>query len=85
MKEYDTFILTDLDKVREDVEQEMLIRDLTPGRQKYRCEFVKALISRNPEKYPDRLWLRLGRGQLVEQPWSIKNVERVNKIPERYR
>jgi phenylphosphate carboxylase gamma subunit len=85
MKEYDTFILTDLDEVQEDVEQEMLIRDLTPGRERYRSEFVKALISSNPEKYPDRLWLRLGRGQLVGQPWSIKNVKKVNKIPERYR
>lgn len=84
MKEYDTFVLTDLDEVREDVEQEMLIRDLTPGRKKYRCEFVKALISKSPEKYPDRLWPRLGQGQWVGQPWSIKNVERVDKIPERY-
>jgi len=84
MKEYDTFVLTDLDEVREDVEQKMLIRDLTPGRKKYRCEFVKALISKNPEKYPDRLWPRLGQGQWVGQPWSIKNVERVDKIPERY-
>jgi len=85
MKEYDTFILTDLNEVREDVEQEMLIRDLTPGKTKYRSEFVRALISSDPEKYPDRLWLLMGRGQQVGQPWSIKNVKKVNKIPERYR
>lgn len=83
--EYDTFILTDLNEVREDVEQEMIIRDLTPGRKKYRCEFVKALISKNPERYSERLWPRLGLGQWVGEPWSIKIAERVEKIPERFR
>lgn len=85
MKEYDTFILTDLAEVREDVELEMLIRDLAPGRKKYHYEFVKALISKDPNKYPGRLWPRLGRGQWVGQPWSIKKLGTVDKIPERYK
>jgi hypothetical protein len=95
MMEYDTFILTDLNEVREDVEQEMIIRDLTPGRKKYRCEFVKALISKDSKKYPECLWPRLGQGQClwprlglgqwVGEPWSIKIAERVEKIPERFR
>lgn len=82
MTEYDTFFLTDLSEVVEDDEREIVIRDLTPGRSKYRCQYVNALVSSDPDKYADRLWPRLGRGQWVGKPWSIKVVEQVQKIPE---
>ena len=83
MKEYDTFILTDPKLMPEDQEIELIIRDLTPEdiRYKYRSSFVMALISKSESKYPDRLWVRLGRGQLQEKPWSIKILKEVNKIP----
>lgn len=86
MKEYDTFILQDLDEFPEG-EHEMVIRELTPEdrRKKYRYLFVKALISKDPGRYPDRLWPRLGRGQWVGKPWSIKVLEIRDPIPERYR
>lgn len=85
MAEYDTFILTDLEEFRQDTEQEMVVRDLTPGRAKYRCQCVRALASSDPGKYPERLWPRLGRGQWVGKPWSVKIVERIDKIPEAWR
>jgi len=85
MREYDTFILTDLEEAVFDVEQDLTIRDLTPGRAKYCCKCVRAKISNSPDKYPDRLWPRLGRGQWVGKPWSIQVVEFVNKIPEAWR
>ncbi|GAB4273010.1 MAG: hypothetical protein Kow0092_28240 [Deferrisomatales bacterium] len=85
MTEYDTFILTDLNQAPLDAVQEMTIRDLTPGRAKYCCKVVRARISDDPDKYPDRLWPRLGRGQWVGRPWSIEVVEFVNKIPEAWR
>lgn len=85
MTEYDTFFQTDLEQVTQDAEQEMVIRDLTPGRSKYRCMYVKALISRDPDRYPDRLWPRLGRGQWVGEPWSLKVLEPVEKIPAAWR
>jgi phenylphosphate carboxylase gamma subunit len=83
--EYDTFFLTDLKDVEQDTEYEMVIRDLTPGRAKYRCQYVNALVSSDPDRYPDRLWPRLGRGQWVGQPWSVKVVTPIEKIPAEWR
>jgi phenylphosphate carboxylase gamma subunit len=85
MTEYDTFFLSDLKDVEQDAEQEMVIRDLSPGRAKYRCQYVNALVSSDPDRYPDRLWPRLGRGQWVGQPWSVKVVDKVEKIPAEWR
>jgi hypothetical protein len=81
-KEYDTYILTDLALVPEDKETEMILRDLTPSdrRYKYRSFFASAMVSRDDSKYPDKLWVRLGRGQLQEKPWSVKIVKEVNKF-----
>lgn len=81
-KEYDTFILTELSQVPEDQEMEMIVRDLTPAdrRYKYRSFYATAMVSKSESKYPDRLWVRLGRGQLQEKPWSIKIIKEVNKF-----
>jgi phenylphosphate carboxylase gamma subunit len=81
-KEYDSFILTELSEVPEDQEMEMIVRDLTPAdrRYKYRSSYVLAMVSKSESKYPDRLWVRLGRGQLEEKPWSIKIIKEVNKF-----
>jgi len=81
-QEYDTYVLTDLSLVPEDKETEMILRDLTPSdrRYKYRSFFASALVSRDESKYPDKLWVRLGRGQLQEKPWSVKIVKEVNKF-----
>jgi len=84
MKEYDTFILVDLAMVPEEKETELIVRDLTPAdrRYKYRSAFVTALVSRSESKYPDRLWIRLGRGQLQQKPWSIKILKELSKFPK---
>jgi len=81
-KEYDSFVLTELSEVPEDQEMEMIVRDLTPTdrRYKYRSSYVLAMVSKVESKYPDRLWMRLGRGQLQEKPWSIKIIKEVNKF-----
>lgn len=81
-KEYDTFVLTDLALVPEDQEMELIVRDLTPGdrRYKYRSAYVSAILSRSETKYPDQLWIRLGRGQLQEKPWSLKILKELNKF-----
>ena len=81
-KEYDTYILTDPALVPEDKETEMILRDLTPSdrRYKYRSFFASAAVSRDESKYPDKLWVRLGRGQLQEKPWSVKVIREVNKF-----
>jgi phenyl-phosphate phosphatase/carboxylase subunit gamma len=84
-KEYDTFVLSELSLVPEDKEMEMILRDLTPSdrRYKYRSFFASAVVSRDETKYPDKLWVRLGRGQLQEKPWSVKIVNEVNKFEQR--
>jgi hypothetical protein len=83
-KEYDTFLLTDPVSAPEDQEMEMVLRDLTPTdrRYKYRSFYVTALVSKSESKYPDRLWIRLGRGQLQERPWSVKILKELNKLPK---
>ncbi len=83
-REYDTFILTDPASVPEEKEMELIVRDLTPAdrRYKYRSAYVTALVSRSESKYPDRLWIRLGRGQLQEKPWSVKIIKELNKFPK---
>ena len=84
MKEFDTFILSDPATLVEDRELELIVRDLTPAdrRYKYRSAYVSAMISKSESKYPDRLWIRLGRGQLQEKPWSIKILKELNKLPK---
>jgi hypothetical protein len=81
-KEYDTFVLSDPASLLEDREMELIVRDLTPPdiRYKYRSAYVSAMISRSESKYPDRLWIRLGRGQLQDKPWSIKILKELNKF-----
>lgn len=81
-KEYDTFLLTDPTLVKEDQEIELIVRDLTPEdrRYKYRSFFAMALVSKSESKYPDQLWIRLGRGQLQEKPWSINIIKELNKF-----
>lgn len=83
-KEYDTFILVGPEMVPEEKEMELIVRDLTPAdrKYKYRSAYVTALVSRSESKYPDRLWIRLGRGQLQEQPWSIKILKELSKVPK---
>jgi hypothetical protein len=81
-KEYDTYVLTDLASVPEDKEMEMILRELTPSdrRYKYRGFFASVMVSRNEKKYPDKLWVRLGKGQLQEKPWSVKILKHLNKF-----
>lgn len=82
MAEYDTFIATDFAVMKEDEEVLSVIRDLAPGKMKYRSTHAKFKVSKDPKKYPDTLWIRLGRGQLVPTPCSIQVIEFVDVIPK---
>jgi phenylphosphate carboxylase gamma subunit len=83
-KEYDTFILTDPSEVIEDTEMEIVVRDLSPADRRYKFEgfHVNAKISKSADKYPDLLQVRLGRGQLFDETWSIEINEFVNKFAQ---
>ncbi len=82
MATWDTFIEKDFADMEEDVEKVVVIRDLTPGKRKYRSTYAKVKVSKDPKKYPEKLRVRLGRGQLVESPCSMEILEFVNVIPK---
>lgn len=83
-KEFDTFILEDPETFIEDQEVELIVRDLTPEdrKRKYCSFFAKAKVSKSSSTYPDLLWIRLGRGQLLEDPWSVEILSKVNKFSD---
>ena len=58
-------------------EELLFIKDLTPGPRKYDTKLVRAELSRNAAKLPDRdtLWIRSETGYLHPEPWSIKILE----------
>jgi hypothetical protein len=81
MAEYDTYISGDFKDMAEDVEIVTVIRDLTPGKQKYNSMYAKVRVSKDEKKYPNTLRVRLGRGQLVDKVCSVDVIEIVNVIP----
>ena len=76
-KEYDAFY--DNPKgITDGQELNIAIRELTPEdrRYKYRTRYVKAVLSKNPDKKKDDiLWLRFNRGSLYAKPFGIKIIE----------
>jgi len=82
MATWDTFISVDFKNMPEDEEHVTVIRDLTPGKAKYRSTYARVKISKNAAKYPEKLQVRLGRGQLVETPCSMEILEFVSVIPK---
>ena len=82
MAVYDTYIDTDFAGLKEDVELMGVIRDLAPGKRKYRSTYARFKVSKDPKKYPDKLQVRLGRGQLVRTPCSIQVIETFSVIPK---
>ena len=57
------------------------MRDLTPGRKKYKWSFIKGVVSKEPGG--DKLWVRFQRGILHPEPYYIKiaKEEPLNKNP----
>ncbi len=82
MATWDTYIQKDFDKLQEDDEWLAVIRDLSPGKGKYRSTHARIRVSKDPTKYPETLWVRLGRGQLIESPCSMQILEFVDVIPK---
>lgn len=84
MFHYDVFVES-LQNLPEGVEVQLAVRDLAPGLHKYCYSNVKALVSGDAEKYEHKLQVRFGRGQTHSAPYSIKILEPVERIPERWR
>ncbi len=84
MFHYDVFV-NNLADLPEGQEVQQAVRDLTPGTHKYRYQNVVALVSADAGKYEHRLQVRFGRGQTYADPYSIKILREVERIPERWR
>ncbi|MBP1732194.1 MAG: Phenylphosphate carboxylase gamma subunit (Phenyl gamma) [Deltaproteobacteria bacterium] len=82
MAAWDTYIQKDFSALTEDEEWVAVIRDLAPGRGKYRSTHARIRVSKDPKKYPETLWVRLGRGQLIETPCSMQILEYVDVFPK---
>ncbi len=84
MFHYDVFV-ENLQHLPEGAEVNLAVRDLSPGLEKYCYSNVKAMVSSDPEKFEHKLQVRFGRGQTHSDPYSIKILEKINRIPERWR
>lgn len=72
---WETFVRRPGD-LKEGVEMPMVLRDLNPGRKKYRMRHVVAVASRDPEAAPstDLLRVRTVVGVLLPETWSVRIV-----------
>lgn len=84
MSVYETFVSKGLSDLKENEEIELNIRTLEPGRYKYEARIVRAKVSSDSTEHPDQLWIRFPKGMRHTDPWSIKIIEEVNKIPKEY-
>ena len=73
-KEYETFV-RDSAQILSGREVAISLRDLTPGKRKYRGINVRAVVSRPPRKGEPTLWIRSVVGVKEPQPASVRIVE----------
>ncbi|MCK0510004.1 phenylphosphate carboxylase subunit gamma [Aromatoleum buckelii] len=81
---WEVFVM-DLGELAEGKQLELTVRTLNDGLQKYTYQRAKVEVSSKLDQFPDSLQVRLGRGQLSPQRYSIRVIETVNRLPERYR
>jgi hypothetical protein len=72
--EYETFV-RDRAKVLSGREVVLTLRDLTPGRKKYRGLNVRAAVSRTPRPGEPLLWIRSVVGVRDLEPCSVRIAE----------
>ena len=77
-KQYETFV-RDSALILCGREVAISLRDLTPGKKKYRGINVRAVVSRPPKKGEPTLWIRSVVGVKEPQPASVRIVE---ELPE---
>ena len=83
MNQWEVFVMS-MDELAEDGELELTIRTLNPGIHKYTYKRVRCQVSSNLEKHPDRLQVRMGRGQLSSAKYSIAVLGEVQRMPAKY-
>lgn len=78
--EYETFV-RDRSHVLSGREVVLTLRDLSPGRKKYRGVNVRAVVSRPPRPGEPLLWIRSVVGVKDPDPCSVRIVE---ELPEAF-
>lgn len=79
-KEYETFA-RDSARLLSGKERVFTLRDLSPGRRKYRGLNVRAVVSRPPRPGEPILWIRSVVGNRDPQPCSVRILE---ELPETF-
>jgi hypothetical protein len=79
--EYQTFV-RDPERILSGREVVMTLRDLSPGRKKYRGVNVRAVVSRPPKPGEARLWLYSVVGAKDPNPCSVRIVEELPDLFE---
>lgn len=76
VKQYDCFV-DEPEKLSDGMEMELVIRDLTPGKNKYDSKYVRAKILSPHNKLPGSgvLFVRSRNGQLQKKQWLINVLE----------
>ena len=77
--EYETF-LRDRKHALSGREVVLALRDLTPGRKKYRCINVRAIVSQPPREGEPLLWIRSVVGIKESSPCSVRIVEHLPDV-----
>ncbi len=79
-KEFETFA-RDRARLLSGKEVVMTLRDLSPGRAKYRAVNVRAVVSRPPQPGEPVLWIRSVVGNRDPEPCSVRIVK---ELPETF-
>lgn len=72
-KVWETFLRLPHD-LKESVEIPLVLRDLSPGKKKYRMRHVVAVVTRKPEEGMDVLCVRTVVGVLLPDIWGVRIV-----------
>ncbi|MCK0513186.1 phenylphosphate carboxylase subunit gamma [Aromatoleum buckelii] len=83
MNQWEVFV-NDLGELSEGKDLELTVRTLNPGMHMYTYKRVKCKVSSELEQFEDRLQVRLGRGQLSDKKFSIRVVEEIQRMPQKY-
>lgn len=76
--EYEAFV-RDLERTVSGRPVVLTLRDMTPGKKKYRAVHVRAVVSNPPKAGEPVLWLRSVVGVKYPQPYSVRILEQLDE------
>ncbi len=83
MNQWEVFVL-DMAELAEGSDLELSVRTLNPGIHKYTYKRVRCRVSSDTNALPDRLQVRMGRGQLSNAKYSIQVLGEIQRCPAKY-